>query len=352
MLNIYNNEAIYVLNGTKETNWKNIRTLLSLLGYKAKEPDGRCAMDTFGIDKDGKEFNFYDDGHFYNKPNYKEYNCDCFDNNLPLVEIWQFDEPDSFDYNSNQLKGRCDASNGYHAIRIYIDNAHTINLSKLKAARNYDNSPLAPVIKEINKPYGFDEYKTDQDLRDLALTGTAMGNYGFLDNTNMAATLGFMMHVPMLKEFLEKARDEKVFDMSMLGTYGDTELFNEARNGDNVAKAFYLGLLVPCDNRGNYFGNYDDSGYEQFNVDVNKDIKLNDTAIHCDKILSDLDKHYTDNQLAVIKEGIKIAQAIDWDSCKVIYVSDVDEHKMNLKRIEECNKVSSTEEQHNVSSLF
>lgn len=332
--NAYMNRAIYLLNGDKETNYANAKRLLSRLGYSKKNYGagknflrGYASMmvdlcsfkqrkykgDTICYCEDtptgDKYMDFlkhpekYQDTYLY---------VDLEDYDLPVTRVMEFNFPDTFDYACNNLYEYNDCNNGYASISILIDNAHTIDINKIKQARTDFRSPtdsfspLAPIIKAISKPYEFNEYKTP--YRDFIYST----NHDYWGNGDLCINFGFMSHVPALREMLESLVN-KTFNYNTFDTAWDNRMFKESFNGDEFAKAWYLQNLRANDDCGNMFGDVVDNGWESMFTFFEVYGRDNDSRECVDKDYKiALKRAKTPEEKQLVEDGYKYAKDIDF----------------------------------------
>ena len=323
--NVYPNQAIYLLNGDKMINYANAKRLLDRLGFTDKQygkgdnflqedhtyctvvPDNRKLFSFDGLKVDMA------DKADPNKPyDYQDINLRYY--GLPEVRVEEFNKFGKFNYKYNDLFTDNPSNNGLQTINILIDNANIIDFNKLKACRTKwtkgDPCPLAPVIKEINEPYEFNEYKTR--FLPLAMRFSGDGMVGW----DLIVDFGLMIHIPTLKKMLDSMID-KTFDYDMLDANFDNAVMRESLNGDEEAHAWLIQNGRAWDDCGHAIGNADSNDYEMMMLSF-EDFYVGDDQETDEEYLARSHKKAlkmakTPEEKKIVEDGFKVLSQIDFN---------------------------------------
>lgn len=216
----------YILNGNKETNDKNLNTLLDRFGI---EQINRDQEDTeiAKIDADGDYvFENGDSNKFDDIENSAFKLLDIYD--PTNVTICTIDKKNSnFIINPDWLYGRI--SNGNQGVIIIVNNAQDIDVDKIKTQADKD----AHHAYVINQESNFDELQSD-------VFKQIINDYDIYDVANSALLYGLMNHIPELKQQFDHFIKTGDFDYSKFNDTDNIAILESALTGDQYARAFYL----------------------------------------------------------------------------------------------------------------
>lgn len=226
----------YILNGTKETNDKNLNTLLDRFGIEQNNLDPEDT-DFAKIDGDGDYV--FENGNkdkFDNVENAPFELLDIYDpTNVTICTINK--KNSNFIINSDWLYGRI--SNGNQGVIILVNNAQDIDVNKIKAQADKD----AHHAYVINQESNFDALKSD-------VFKQIINDYDIYDVANSALLYGLMNHIPELKDQFDHFSKTGDFDYSQFNATDNISILESALTGDKYARAFYLLNLSEYDDCG------------------------------------------------------------------------------------------------------
>lgn len=226
----------YILNGNKETNDKNLNTLLDRFGVAENdiypEETEFAKLDTDGdyVFEDG------DKDKFDNVENAPFELLDVYD--PTNVTICTIDKKNSnFSINPDWFYGRI--SNGNQGVIILVNNAQDIDVKKIKAQADKD----AHHAYVINQESNFDELRSD-------VFKEIINDYDIYAVANSALLYGLMNHIPELKQQFDHFSKTGDFDYSKFNATDNITILESALTGDKYARAFYLINLSEYDDCG------------------------------------------------------------------------------------------------------
>lgn len=233
----------YILNGNKETNDKNLNTLLDRFGVAENDIDQEDT-DFAKIDADDDYvFENGDSNKFDDIENSAFKLLDIYD--PTNVTICTIDHKNSnFVINADWLYGRI--SNGNLGVIILVDNAHDIDVDNIKAQADKD-AHHAYVMDDISS---FDELQSD-------VFKQIINDYDIYDVANSALLYGLMNHIPELKQQFDHFSKTGDFDYSKFNATDNLSILESALTGDKYTRAFYLINLSEYDDCGSLL----DTGY-------------------------------------------------------------------------------------------
>lgn len=356
----FESEKLYLLNGDKETNWKNVHTLLRKLGYTKDEMPGEYVYAKF-FNPNGEVYTVRDNDNGDWFPEYEGHDIKSVSKKFwnsnkkhafklykeqavytrPEVMVAEFDEPNSYMYHS-YLACECSQVTRWftHRINILVDNNHVIDVNRfIKKTHGYteQSKVVAREMKIIDQEYDFHEFNTKY----LDLVDKIKPEKQYAPE-QLAILFGLMLHVPAIKaQFAVLERlgvpdfNQSWIDQDFNYYYGHLWydlLYKEAMQGDAEARAWYIHNLTPVNAR--------DMGQSEF--DVYDRAKSPTTIIDestCDlfwrrlflymsnsisRQMQNLDlANYTPDEQEILREGIKIASKIDWDKLRDYWQNEV-----------------------------
>lgn len=289
----------YILNGSKETNDKNLNTLLDRFGI---EQINRDQEDTeiAKIDADGDYvFENGDSNKFDDIENSAFKLLDIYD--PTNVTICTIDHKNSnFVINADWLYGRI--SNGNQGVIIIVNNAQDIDVDKIKTQADKD----AHHAYVINQESNFDELQSD-------VFKEIINDYDIYDVANSALLYGLMNHIPELKQQFDHFIKTGDFDYSKFNATDNLSILESALTGDKYARAFYLLNLSEYDDCGSLL----DTGYlsneplftqlthTNFEVCDNADQALKNITYEANKL-----KDASPELASIIAEGTNVLTAL------------------------------------------
>lgn len=226
----------YILNGDKETNDKNLNTLLDRFGVAENDIDQEDT-DFAKIDGDGDYV--FENG---NKDKFDDIENAAFkllDIYDPTnVTICTIDHKNSnFIINPDWLYGRI--SNGNQGVIILVNNAQDINVNKIKTQADKDAHHAYVIDQESN----FNELQSD-------VFKEIINDYDIYDVAHSALLYGLMNHIPELKDQFDHFSKTGDFDYSKFNATDNISILESALTGDKYARAFYLLNLSEYDDCG------------------------------------------------------------------------------------------------------
>lgn len=216
----------YILNGNKETNDKNLNTLLDRFGIDENNLDPE-ETEFAKIDADGDYvFENGNSAKFDDIENSAFELLDIYDpTNVTICTINK--KNSNFIINPDWLYGRI--SNGNQGVIIIVNNAQDIDVDKIKAQADKD----AHHAYVINQESNFDALQSD-------VFKEIINDYDLYDVANSALLYGLMNHVPELKQQFKHFIQYGDFDYSKFNATDNISILESALTGDKYARAFYL----------------------------------------------------------------------------------------------------------------
>ena len=289
----------YILNGNKETNDKNLNTLLDRFG-----------IDENNLDPEETEFAKIDADGDYVFENGNSAKFDDIENSaFELLDIYDptnvtictIDKKNSnFSINPDWLYGRI--SNGNQGVIIIVNNAQDIDVDKIKAQADKD----AHHAYVINQESNFDALQSD-------VFKEIINDYDLYDVANSALLYGLMNHVPELKQQFDHFSKTGDFDYSKFNATDNIAILESALTGDKYARAFYLLNLSEYDDCGSlldtdYLANeplFTQLTHTNFEVCDNADQALENITYKANKL-----KDTSPELASIISEGTNVLTAL------------------------------------------
>lgn len=287
----------YILNGDKETNDKNLNTLLDRFGIEQNNLDPEDT-DFAKIDTDG-DYVFEDSDKFDNVENAPFELLDIYDpTNVTICTINK--KNSNFSINPDWLYGRI--SNGNQGVIIIVNNAQDIDVKKIKAQADNDAHHAYVIDQESN----FDALKSD-------VFKQIINDYDIYDVANSALLYGLMNHIPELKDQFDHFSKTGDFDYSKFNATDNISILESALTGDKYARAFYLLNLSEYDDCGSlvdtdYSANeplFTQLTHTNFEVCDNADQALENITYKANKL-----KDTNPALASIIDEGTKVLTAL------------------------------------------
>lgn len=289
----------YILNGDKETNDKNLNTLLDRFGIEQNNLDPE-ETEFAKIDADGDYvFENGDSDKFDAIENAAFELLDIYDpTNVTICTINK--KNSNFIINPDWLYGRI--SNGNQGVIIIVNNAQDIDVDKIKAQADKD----AHHAYVINQESNFDALQSD-------VFKQIINDYDIYAVANSALLYGLMNHVPELKQQFKHFIQHGDFDYSKFNATDNISILESALTGDKYARAFYLlnlseysdcGSLLDTD----YLANeplFTQLTHTNFEVCDNADQALENIKYKANKM-----KAISSTLASIIAEGTKVLTAM------------------------------------------